>query len=60
LQQNPALANFLMQNSALQQLLKDKTTLVLDASSSPLQWLQMTEPAMPEPSHQATNSTLRF
>jgi membrane protease subunit HflC len=60
LQQNPALANFLMQNSALQQLLKDKTTLVLDASSSPLQWLQMTEPAVPEPSHQATNSTLRF
>jgi membrane protease subunit HflC len=43
LQQNPALAAFLMQISSLQQLLKEKTTLVLDSSSSPLQWLQMRE-----------------
>ena len=41
LQQNPELATFLMQISSLQQLLKDKTTLILDSSSSPLQWLQM-------------------
>ncbi|MGO8701779.1 MAG: SPFH domain-containing protein [Limisphaerales bacterium] len=41
LQQNPELATFLLQNSSLQQLLKEKTTLVLDSSSSPLQWLLM-------------------
>lgn len=41
LQQDPELATFLMQNSSLQQLLKEKTTLVLDSSSSPLQWLLM-------------------
>jgi len=41
LQQNPALAAFLMQISSMQQLLKEKATLVLDSSSSPLQWLQM-------------------
>jgi modulator of FtsH protease HflC len=45
LQENPALATFNMQISALLQLLKEKATLVLDASSSPLQWLQMQQPS---------------
>jgi membrane protease subunit HflC len=41
LQQNPRLATFNMEISALDQFLKEKTTLILDASSAPLQWLQM-------------------
>lgn len=45
LQENPALAAFLMQISSLEQLLKEKTTLVLDSSSSPLQWLLTQQPA---------------
>jgi modulator of FtsH protease HflC len=43
LQENPALASFNMQITALDQLLKSKSTLVLDSSSSPLQWLHMQE-----------------
>jgi membrane protease subunit HflC len=45
LQRNPNLATFNMQIAALEQFLKKKTTLVLDLSTSPLQWLQMAEPA---------------
>jgi modulator of FtsH protease HflC len=45
LQQNPNLATFNMQIAAMEQFLKKKTTLVLDTSTSPLQWLQMAEPA---------------
>ena len=41
LQQNPALANFNMQMTALEEFLKNRTTLVLDQSTSPLQWLRM-------------------
>jgi membrane protease subunit HflC len=44
LQQNPNLASFNMQIAAMEQFLKKKTTLVLDLSTSPLQWLQMAEP----------------
>jgi membrane protease subunit HflC len=40
LQQNPALANFNMKLSALQDLLKDRTTLILDQSTPPLDLLQ--------------------
>jgi modulator of FtsH protease HflC len=47
LQQNPNLATFNMQIAAMEQFLKKKTTLVLDLSTSPLQWLQMAEPAKP-------------
>ncbi|MGA2749960.1 MAG: SPFH domain-containing protein [Verrucomicrobiota bacterium] len=47
LQQNPGLATFNMQMSALEQFLKKNTTLVLDPSSSPLEWLQMSEPGRP-------------
>jgi membrane protease subunit HflC len=43
LQQNPDLATFNMQISAMEQFLKKKTTLILDMSTSPLQWLQMSE-----------------
>ncbi len=45
LQQNPNLATFNMQIAAMEQFLQKKTTLVLDLSTSPLQWLQMAEPA---------------
>jgi len=48
LQQNPNLATFNMQIAALEQFLKKKTTLVLDQSTTPLQWLQMAEPAKPD------------
>jgi len=44
LQQNPNLATFNMQIAAMEQFLKKKTTLVMDLSTSPLQWLQMAEP----------------
>jgi membrane protease subunit HflC len=40
LQQNPTLAEFLMQNSAMERLLNGKSTLVLDQSTSPLNLLQ--------------------
>jgi membrane protease subunit HflC len=40
LQQNPELAEFNMQIVALEQLLKDKATLVLDQSTTPLNLLQ--------------------
>jgi membrane protease subunit HflC len=43
LQQNPSLANFNMQMTALEQFLKKNSTLVLDESSSPLQWMRMDE-----------------
>jgi membrane protease subunit HflC len=48
LQQNPNLATFNMQITAMEQMLKKKTTLILDLSTSPLQWLQMAEPAKPD------------
>jgi modulator of FtsH protease HflC len=41
LQENPALATFNMQMTALEQFLKKDATLVLDQSTSPLQWLRM-------------------
>ena len=40
LQQNPELADFNMQITALEQLLKEKATLILDQSTSPLNLLQ--------------------
>ncbi|HUD49045.1 MAG TPA: SPFH domain-containing protein [Candidatus Baltobacteraceae bacterium] len=43
LQQNPNLATFNMQMTALEALLKKNATLVLDQSTSPLQWLRMNE-----------------
>jgi modulator of FtsH protease HflC len=45
LQQNPDLATFNMEIAAMEQFLKKKTTLVLDLSTSPLQWLRMDESA---------------
>jgi membrane protease subunit HflC len=45
LQQNPDLAKFILQMEALEQFLRQKTTLVLDLSTSPLQWLKMSESA---------------
>jgi membrane protease subunit HflC len=45
LQENPELAAFNMQIRALEEFLQKKTTLVLDLSTSPLQWLKMSEPA---------------
>jgi membrane protease subunit HflC len=45
LQQNPDLATFNMQIAAMEQFLKKKTTLVLDLSTTPLQWLRMDQPA---------------
>ena len=45
LQQNPDLATFNMQIAALEQFLKKKTTLVLDLSTTPLQWLRMDQPS---------------
>ncbi len=45
LQQNPDLAAFNMQMDALEKFLQKKTTLVLDLSTTPLQWLRMDEPA---------------
>jgi membrane protease subunit HflC len=47
MQQNPDLATFNMQIAALEQFLKKKTTLVLDLSTTPLQWLKMDQPAQP-------------
>jgi len=40
LQQNPALATFNMKITALEQLLKERSTLILDQSTSPLDLLQ--------------------
>jgi membrane protease subunit HflC len=54
LQQNPSLANFNMQMTALEQFLKKNSTLVLDESSSPLQWMRMDEAFRPA----STNSIL--
>ena len=45
LQQNPELANFNMKISALEQLLKEKSTLILDQSTPPLDLLQSGKPA---------------
>src|SRR5580658_326753 len=45
LQSNPELATFNMQIAAMEQFLKKKTTLVLDLSTTPLQWLRMDQPA---------------
>jgi membrane protease subunit HflC len=44
LQRNPDLATFNMEIRAMEQFLNKKTTLVLDLSTSPLQWLRMDEP----------------
>ena len=44
LQENPELAEFNMQITALTQLLKEKATLVLDQSTSPLNLLQPIQP----------------
>jgi membrane protease subunit HflC len=44
LQQNPALATFNMQITALEQLLKEKSTLILDQSTAPLNLLQTIGP----------------
>jgi modulator of FtsH protease HflC len=41
LQQNPSLATFNMKMTALEELLKKNSTLVLDQSTSPLEWLRM-------------------
>jgi membrane protease subunit HflC len=49
LQQNPDLATFNMQIAALEQFLRKKTTLVLDLSTTPLQWLRMDQPAEKKP-----------
>jgi modulator of FtsH protease HflC len=48
LQQNPNLAAFNLQIAAMEEFLKKKTTLILDMSTSPLEWLQMAEPAKPD------------
>jgi modulator of FtsH protease HflC len=47
LQKNPDLATFNMQIAAMEEFLKKKTTLVLDLSTTPLQWLRMDQPAQP-------------
>jgi membrane protease subunit HflC len=47
LQQNPDLATFNMQITAMEQFLKKKTTLVLDLSTTPLQWMRMDQPTQP-------------
>jgi membrane protease subunit HflC len=58
LQQNPSLATFNLQMDALEPFLK-KSTLVLDQSSSPLQWLQQgPKGASPSGPVLTTNSTL--
>jgi membrane protease subunit HflC len=44
LQQNPELSDFLLQITALDQLLKEKSTLILDQSTSPLNLLQPIPP----------------
>jgi len=44
LQQNPSLATFNLQITALEELLKDRTTLVLDQSTAPLNLLQPIQP----------------
>jgi membrane protease subunit HflC len=45
LQQNPDLAAFNLQIAAMEEFLKKKTTLILDMSTSPLEWLQMAQSA---------------
>ncbi|MGD0814962.1 MAG: protease modulator HflC [Verrucomicrobiota bacterium] len=54
LQENPELAEFNMQIAALTQLLKEKATLVLDQSTSPLNLLQPIQPQKVE----STNAVL--
>jgi hypothetical protein len=43
LQQNPELANLIMKLNALEQMLKEKTTLILDQSTPPLDLLEATK-----------------
>jgi membrane protease subunit HflC len=43
-EQNPELANFLLKLNGLEAFLKEKTTLVLDPNTSPLELLLDTEP----------------
>jgi len=45
LQEKPDLATFNLQIAAMEEFLKKKTTLILDMSTSPLEWLQMAQPA---------------
>jgi membrane protease subunit HflC len=52
LQQNPSLATFNMQMTGLEEFLKKNSTLVLDQSTSPLQWLRMDQ------SSQATSTNI--
>jgi modulator of FtsH protease HflC len=47
LQQNPGLATFNRKITAREQFWKKKTTLVLDLSTTPLQWMRMDAPAQP-------------
>jgi len=49
LQQNPDLANLIMKLNALEQMLKEKTTLILDQNTSPLDLLQATKTPRSEP-----------
>ena len=51
LQQNPDLANFNMKITALEQLLKDRATLILDQSTPPLDLLQGGKALRNEPTH---------
>jgi len=49
LQENPELANFLFQRNAIEQALKEHTTLVLDQKTPPLNLLRGETPAAPIP-----------
>jgi modulator of FtsH protease HflC len=53
LQQNPTLANFNMKLAALQDLLKDRSTLILDQSTPPLDLLQPYNAPAPAPMQQS-------
>jgi modulator of FtsH protease HflC len=48
LNQNPTLADFNMQMTALERFLQKNATLVVDQSTSPLQWLRMDQSSRPE------------
>jgi membrane protease subunit HflC len=59
LQENPELAEFNMQIAALSQLLKERSTLILDQSTSPLNLLQPLAPPKPS-SSTTTNASESF
>jgi modulator of FtsH protease HflC len=48
-EQNPELANFLLKLNALKSFLKEKTTLILDPNTSPLELLRDTASHSPQP-----------